>query len=702
MRNMARKAKDSTKNLRGVGNAANTAGRNMRNMSNAAGTSGKNLRKLGSDATFADRRLHRLARRMRNMQTIRLGMGGALTGLGTGMVTRQIGKTIIDYDKAMRMIEANMMSHQDSKGRTILKGLSTFKQSAAMMKQLDAKVAEVAQKSIFSPTEVAGGLLELARAGVTAKDSLDMLHPVMRLAGAAGDISASKAADIATNITMSFGGDLAKTTDTVDILAAAASDANTNILQISEAMKMAAPSAFTAGRGLKEVTATLMVMASRNFKGGMAGVTVARMIDSIYKRTGPAVKALKGIGLAHKDFMGKDGNTIPITEMLDKFKEAAKVVGREKVIQAINTMMGTRGGRGGKLLFENADEIRKKAVWLERSQNRAMLMERVMMSGIYGAYEKMRASVYESILSLGKGGLADDMTYLADTVRSLANSFSQLNPSTKKWIGRALLLATAISAIIIPLGIFMWALGALIPIFSLLLSPITLVVVGLATLASWLMHKYDFQFDEKTISSIADKFGGLAISVKDFGNSISQKWDTSELKTMFDYISGQMTSLTNKLKEKLPSVLSAIASDNPLVRMFRGALDLVTEIISTIAKIPDYILNPSKALKDFAKFNYDTAQGVGDKAASFTKKVGSWLPDLSVSKSAKEVVTGKTIAKTQADKERSLKVQTDNQVTIDAPGTIILKLPDGTVAGRIPLKSSVVSKGVTTPDAVGP
>ncbi len=674
----------------------------MRNMSNAAGTSGKNLRKLGSDATFAERRLHRLARRMRNMQTIRLGMGGALTGLGTGMVTRQIGKTIIDYDKAMRMIEANMMSHQDSKGRTVLKGLSTFKQSAAMMKQLDAKVAEVAQKSIFSPTEVAGGLLELARAGVTAKDSLDMLHPVMRLAGAAGDISASKAADIATNITMSFGGDLAKTTDTVDILAAAASDANTNILQISEAMKMAAPSAFTAGRGLKEVTATLMVMASRNFKGGMAGVTVARMIDSIYKRTGPAVKALKGIGLAHKDFMGKDGNTIPITEMLDKFKEAAKVVGREKVIQAINTMMGTRGGRGGKLLFENADEIRKKAVWLERSQNRAMLMERVMMSGIYGAYEKMRASVYESILSLGKGGLADDMTYLADTVRSLANSFSQLNPSTKKWIGRALLLATAISAIIIPLGIFMWALGALIPIFSLLLSPITLVVVGLATLASWLMHKYDFQFDEKTISSIADKFRGLVISVKDFGNSISQKWNTSELKTMFDYISGQTTSLTNKLKEKLPSVLSAIASDNPLARMFRGALDVVTEIISTIAKIPDYILNPSKALKDFAKFNHDTAQGVGDKAASFAKKVGSWLPDLSVNKSPKEVVTGKTIAKSQADKEIALRVQTENKVKLDAPSSVTLKLPDGGVAGTIPLKSSVVSRGVTTPDAVGP
>ncbi len=669
MRNMARKAKDSTKNLRGVGNSANTAGRNMRNMGNAAGTSGKNLRKMGNEASFAERRLHRLARRMRNMQTIRLGMGGALTGLGTGLVTRQIGSTLIDYEKAMSMVKAHTVSHIDkTTGSLVFKGFENVKnpvlESAGAMKALRKETQRIAQVSIFDPTQIAGGLLELARAGFTVQEQLTALHPVMRLASA-GALDPKQALDIATNINQAFGKDVAYIATTADILATAASNANTTVAQLGQAMKYAAPSAVTAGRSMQEVSGVLMSLAKRGLKDSIGGTSIARMLESVYKRSGPAVKALKSVGLAHKDFMGADGTTIPIANMLEKFQVAAKKFGKEKVIMAIQAMMGSRGGRAAKLLYDASDEIRANEKLLQLAKDRAKLMEKVMMSDLYGAYEKMRSSLYESVISFGDGGLSADIEYLADKVRSLANNFSQLNPSTKKWIGRLLLLATAISAVVIPLGIFIWAMGALIPFFALLVSPVGLVTAGVIALGT-------------ALTSVFSKY-----------------WDGSELQSLFRALGEQVGTIAS-------SILNFAVSDNPIANIFRTALDYAMKLVGVVAKIPSYIMNPSKALKDFAKFNHDTAQGIGDKAASFTKKVGSWLPDLSVSKSAKEVVTGKTIAKSQADKEMSLKVQTDNQVTIDAPGTIVLKLPDGTVAGRIPLKSSVVSKGVTTPDAVGP
>lgn len=619
----------------------------MKNMARAGAGLTKSLHGTGKAADKAHVKLNRLARTMRSMRTMKMGLGGMFAGLGSGILMRQVGSTIIDYDKAMRMVEANMMSHLDESGATVLKRLKTAKESTAMLNALDEEVSRVAQASIFDPTEVAGGLLELARAGVDAKDSLAMLHPVMRLAGAAGNITPKDATDIATNITMAFGKDLDKTIDTVDVLAAAASDANTDIKQLGEAMKMAAPSAFTAGRGLKEVTGTLMVFASRGFKGGMAGVTLARMIDSIYKRTGPAVKALKGIGLSHSDFMGEDGNTIPITEMLNKFKAAAENenIGREKVIMAINTMMGARGGRGGKLLMDQADAIKAKIRWLELAENRAALMERVMMSGIYGAYERMRAAFADSIIDLGKGGLADDMSYLAGKIKDLAAAFTELSPATKKWIGRALLFVAAISMAIIPLGIFAWAIMALVPLFSLLLSPIALVIAGVLLLIATLYELY-------------------------------QNWDGSALQAFFIGLADVAADAWQSIKDSMFGAL-------------QGALDLATQIADILFnKIPNFIFDPVGGAKKLADWAPKAVEGVGERSLSIGNSAidqatmfYSWLK----SKVSDPPVNSNSLTKSEADKQISLGVKTDTNVTVTAPQSITLKGVDGRVHGSIQL-----------------
>ncbi len=248
MRRMAQRAANSAKGIRGLANSARNATGGLNRMGGAASNSANRLRYLGKEADYADRRLHRLARRMRNMQTIRLGMGGALTGLGTGLATRQIGSTLCDYEKAMNMTISRMAKSLQN-GVPILKGASSFKESISLVRALRDKTQQVAQITIFDPKQVAGGLFELASAGVKAKDALVMLHPVTRLA-AAGNLGVAKAVDIATNITKSFGFDILKTARVVDILAVASSNANTTVGQIGQAMKFAAPSAKVAGRSI--------------------------------------------------------------------------------------------------------------------------------------------------------------------------------------------------------------------------------------------------------------------------------------------------------------------------------------------------------------------------------------------------------------------------------------------------------------------
>lgn len=645
-------------------NAANST-RGMDRMANTARRAGSAINRMGREADVADRRLHRLARRMRNMQTIRLGMGGALTGLGAGLLTRRVGSTLIDYEKAMNMVAANVFSYVDkATNQLVFKGFENAKdpilESVKAMEALREETQRIAQVSIFDPTQVAGGLLELARAGFTVQEQLTALHPVMRLASA-GALDPKQALDIATNVNTAFGKDVEHTAKTADILAMAASNANTTVSQLGQAMKYAAPSAVTAGRSMAETTGVLMALAKRGLKDSIGGTSVARMLESVYKRSGPAVKALKSIGLAHKDFMGADGKTIPIADMLEKFQVAAKKFGKEKAIMAIQAMMGSRGGRAAKLLYEAADEIRANEKLLKQSIDRAKLMEKVMMSGVYGAYEKMRSSMYEAIIALGDGGLSKDIEYLADKVRGLANSFSKLDPATKKWIGRALLLATAISAVVIPLGIFFWALGALVPILSLaagalalLLSPIGLVIAGLAGIATWLMYKYDISFDD------------IIAGVKAFGKALQDPL-------------GSLEKLANYTFDSLKASISDLG--NYILQQLIGPMNAVSE----------FLANPFKGVLNLGKGFADKLSSLGFKGLNLI--AGSDTP---------ETPSGKALVQSQADKELALRVETENRVKVEAPGSVLLKLPNGGIAGTIPLKGSVVSRGVTTPDAVGP
>lgn len=625
----------------------------MRGIARQASRTASSLRRMGDSAEYAERRLHRLARRLRMIRSIRYGMTGTFAGLGTGLLAHKVGSTLIGYEKSMAMVKAHLTSYRDDAGNIIFKGFEKVKNSAkassSAMSALRAETQKVAQVTIFDPKEVAAGLLELARAGFNAIESKAILHPVVRLAAAAGDLSVKAAVDIATNITKGFNLALAKTTDVVDVLATAASNANTTVQQIGQAMKFAAPSAVAAGRSIEEVTSTLMALAKRGLKDSIGGTSIARMLESIYKRSGPAVKALKSIGLTHKAFLGDGGKSIPIAEMLEKFQTAANKFGKEKVIMAIQAMMGSRGGRAAKLLYESGvGEIKAGIKLLEAAKGRAKLMEEVMMSNIYGAYEKMRASLVTSIIKLGEGGLSADLEYLAGQVKALADGFSNLSPTWKQATGRALLFAAAITAIGIPIGVFLFSISSIAAILATLLSPLGLIIAGVSALAFWLSREFDIGLDDvlTTLKNIAWAVQNPLDALKRLG------------EITFDALKSAIADLGNYIAQQLVGPLSQVIS---------------------------FLSNPLKGAWNIAKSATYALSGMGQSGLSY---LGAGVTP----------VTGKSLAQSEADKQMALNVRTDTNVKVDAPGSIKLLLPNGQLVGTIPITTSS-DKGRTHVDS---
>ena len=137
----------------------------------------------------------------------------AITGLGTVAV-----KTAADFDSSMSEVAAI---------------------SGATGKDFDdlrAKAREMGSKTKFSATEAAQAMTYMGMAGWKTSDMLSGIEGIMNLAAASGEDLATTS-DIVTDALTAFGLSADDSGHFADILAAASSNANTNVSMMGETFK---------------------------------------------------------------------------------------------------------------------------------------------------------------------------------------------------------------------------------------------------------------------------------------------------------------------------------------------------------------------------------------------------------------------------------------------------------------------------------
>ncbi|HPE48696.1 MAG TPA: phage tail tape measure protein, partial [Hyphomonas sp.] len=140
----------------------------------------------------------------------------------------------------------------------------------AQMVALTAQARLLGATTRFSATQAAEGMIFLARAGFSADQALGAIEGTLQLAQA-GALDLGRAADIASNVLSGFNLPVSETARVVDVLAKAANSANTDVNQLGEAMKFAAPTAVALGLGLEETTAIIGKLSDAGIQGGLAG-----------------------------------------------------------------------------------------------------------------------------------------------------------------------------------------------------------------------------------------------------------------------------------------------------------------------------------------------------------------------------------------------------------------------------------------------
>ena len=183
------------------------------------------------------------------------GVTTALTVMGTAAVAAlgtQAVSTIANFGQAMSTLE----------------GIT--RATSAQMTQLTDKAKLLGSTTRFSATQAAEGMTFLARAGFSVDEALQAIEPALNLAQA-GNLELGRAADIASNVLSGFNKPASEAAAVMDQLAFAANNSNTDINQLGEALKFAAPTAVALGISVEETVAAVGKLSDAGIQAGLAG-----------------------------------------------------------------------------------------------------------------------------------------------------------------------------------------------------------------------------------------------------------------------------------------------------------------------------------------------------------------------------------------------------------------------------------------------
>ncbi|WP_423249742.1 phage tail tape measure protein [Bacillus cereus] len=302
-----------------------------------------------------------------------IAMGG-MAGIAVGVSSALVGivSAGASYEQQMSKVKA-------------LSGAS-----AQEMKLLDAQAKELGSTTKFSASEAADGMAFLGMAGYKTKDIMSAMPGLLDLA-AAGALDLGQAADITSNIMAGFGLSAEKTGHASDVLAKAASNANTDVGQLGEAMKYLAPTAHSVGWSMEESTAAVMAMSDAGIQGSLAGQAFGSSLTRLAKPTKAMQKEMDKLGLTFFDSQGK---MKPLPQLVGEIEGKTKGLTMEQKAAALSTIFGAEAYKHWAVLLEKGGKkLGENTKMLEKSDGAAKKMADTMNDNLIGSWDNFTSKL---------------------------------------------------------------------------------------------------------------------------------------------------------------------------------------------------------------------------------------------------------------------------------------------------------------------
>ena len=307
------------------------------------------------------------------------------------------------------------------------------------MEQLRAKAKEMGAQTKFSATESAEAFNYMAMAGWKTNDMLDGIEGIMNLAAASGEDLATTS-DIVTDALTAFGLSAKDSTHFADVLAAASSNANTNVSMMGETFKYVAPVAGALGFSVEDVSTAIGLMANSGIKGSQAGTALRNIFTRMVKPTKESAKVMEQLGISVTDSSGqmKDFDTI----MGDLRKGFAGLSEAEKA-QAASALAGQYGMSGLLAIVNSSDkDFNKLKDSIYNADGASKEMAETMMDNLPGAITLAKSALEGLGIRIGEV-ITPSITKVVQVFTKFISWLSQASDGAVRFaVGMGIILAS--------------------------------------------------------------------------------------------------------------------------------------------------------------------------------------------------------------------------------------------------------------------
>ena len=476
-------------------------------------------------------------------------VGGTLTSVGQKLLPLSTGiaglgvaavKTTADFDSEMSKVSA-------------ISGAT-----GTDLDKLRGKAREMGAKTKFSASEAAQGMQYMAMAGWKTQDMMDGLEGIMNLAAASGEDLASTS-DIVTDALTAFGLSAKDSSHFSDILAAASSNANTNVSMMGETFKYAAPVLGSLGYTAEDAALAIGLMANAGIKSSQAGTALRGAITNLAKPTDTVAAAMDKYGISLTDSSGK---MLSLRELMEQLRQKLGGLSEAEQAQAAAALFGKEAMSGMLAIINGSDkDFEKLAGAIDNCDGSSEKMANTMNDNLQGQITILISQLQELAISFGEI-LMPKIRDIVTHIQNFVDKLNAMDEGQKETILRIGMFVAALAPMLMGLGKVITfsanvsrALGTLsaglvkaggfsgvfTKALGLITSPAAIVVGAIAAITAVIIHLWNTNEDfRNTITAIwqkikdafttfaagiSERLSALGITFSDVTSAIKTIWD---------------------------------------------------------------------------------------------------------------------------------------------------------------------------------
>lgn len=522
----------------------------LRRLEQQAEQSATALQKIGATGE----KLQTVGNKISSVGQKLLPVTGVVTGLGTAAV-----KTAADFDSAMSKVAA-------VSGAT-----------GSDFDKLRDKAREMGAKTKFSATEAADAMNYMAMAGWKTEDMLSGIEGVMYLAAASGEDLATTS-DIVTDALTAFGLTAGDSGHFADVLAAASSNANTNVSMMGETFKYCAPVAGALGFSVEDTAEAIGLMGNAGIKASQAGTSMRSIMTNL---TGDVKLSGAAIGDVTIATTNADGSMRSLSAILADCRGAfAGMTEAEKANNA-EALVG-KNAMSGFLALMNAapEDIAKVSGAVNNCKDAAKNMADTMQDNLEGQLTILKSQLQELAISFGDL-LMPAVRSIVSGLQGMVDVLNAMPDGVKRVIMIVALLAAALGPVLIIIGKTLSAIGTIMTWAPKLAGAISAVKGAFAALSATMMAN-PIAIVIAAIAALVAAFIYLWNTNEEFRQFWIRLWN--EIKEVavrvWTAVSQFLVSAWNGIRATVMAVWNAISAF--LGSVWNGIKSVITNVVNGI------------------------------------------------------------------------------------------------------------------------